>query len=256
MEERKRPLILVSNDDGVNAHGIRFLVECLVERGDVIVVAPDSAQSGKSSAITCNVPLRVTKHPDYLGAKIYSVNGTPVDCIKLAMNSIVPAEPDFIVAGINHGANSGTSTIYSGTMGIVFEGCMLGIPSVGFSFTAFEPDADFSVCRSVIDTIMGNVIEKGIPHGICLNVNIPDVPQLQGIRVAKAAPGRWIGEYEERVDPFGRKYYWLTGEYKCDDDSDDTGDVVLLRQGYATVTPCNPDQTAHYFLPSVEEYIL
>ena len=111
MEERKRPLILVSNDDGVNAHGIRFLVECLVERGDVIVVAPDSAQSGKSSAITCNVPLRVSKYPDYLGAKIYSVNGTPVDCIKLAMNSIVPAEPDFIVAGINHGANSGTSTI-------------------------------------------------------------------------------------------------------------------------------------------------
>lgn len=255
MEERKRPLILVSNDDGVNAHGIRFLVECLVERGDVIVVAPDSAQSGKSSAITCNVPLRLSKHPDYLGAKIYSVNGTPVDCIKLAMNSIVPAEPDFIVAGINHGANSGTSTIYSGTMGIVFEGCMLGIPSVGFSFTAFEPDADFSVCRSVIDTIMGNVIEKGIPHGICLNVNIPDVPQLQGIRVAKAAPGRWIGEYEERVDPFGRKYYWLTGEYKCDDDSDDTGDVVLLRQGYATVTPCNPDQTAHYFLPSTEKYL-
>ena len=250
--EKKRPLILISNDDGIFAKGIKCLIEYLSPYGDLYVVAPDSAQSGKSSSITVTVPLRVTRHDDYLGAKMYSVNGTPVDCVKLAIFDILPSMPDFVVAGINHGANSGTSTIYSGTMGVVFEGCMLGVPSVGFSFLSHASNADFGVCKSVVDKVMECVLEKGLPIGVCLNVNIPDEKELKGVRVAKSAPGRWIHEFVKCTDPHGGDYYWLTGEYRCDDDSDDTSDVVLLRKGYATITPCHPDQTAHYVMDDLQ----
>ncbi len=239
-----RPLILISNDDGVSAKGLKYLVECVSELGDVIVVAPDGPRSGQSSAITVEAPLRVNQHPDYLGAKIYSVNGTPVDCIKLGMHALVPRRPDILLAGINHGSNSGNSVIYSGTMGAVMEGCMIGIPSVGYSLLHHSIAADFSECGRFVDMITRNVLQKGLPAGVCLNVNIPALCKPKGMKTLRAARGYWTEEYADYTDPHGHPFYWLTGRFvNSEPDNPDTDEYWLARK-YVSVVPVRPDQTA------------
>lgn len=239
-----RPLILISNDDGIEAKGLRFLIECVNDIGEVIAVAPSGPRSGQSSAITVDAPLRIKQHPDYDGAGMYSVTGTPVDCIKLAMHAIVPRRPDIVLSGINHGSNSGNSVIYSGTMGAAMEACMLGIPAVGFSLLHHSLDADFTECRPIVEAITRKVLEDGLPKQVCLNVNIPALCVPKGIKIVRASRGYWTEEYADYIDPHGKPYYWLTGRFKDEDPDNPDTDNYWLEREYATVVPVRPDQTA------------
>jgi len=251
---KERPLILISNDDSVRAPGIRALVEYVADMADVIVAAPDSPQSGQSSAISVEKPLFITVHDDIAGARIYSINGTPVDCIKLAMHAIVPRKPDIVLSGINHGANSGNSIIYSGTMGAVTEACFLGIPSIGFSLLNHSWDADFSQCRPIIRHIVTKVLTYAdtMPSDICLNVNIPARCTPKGIKVVRAARGYWTDEYAEYKTPHGKPYYWLTGKFINTDLNDSTTDEYWLQHEFATVVPVRPDQSAIDALTAID----
>lgn len=238
-----RPLILITNDDSIKARGIHYLVDCVKDMGDIYVVAPDAPQSGQSSAMSVNKPLRITSHDDYEGAKIFTVNGTPVDCVKLALHAILPRRPDLLLSGINHGSNAGNCIIYSGTMGAVLETCMLGIPSIGYSYLSHSPEADFTHTRPYIQAITRNVIEKGLPQDICLNVNFPK-GELKGTKIVRAARGFWSEEYETYHDPHGKPFYWLTGKFtNIEPDADDT-DHYWLDRGYASIVPSRPDQSA------------
>lgn len=251
----KRPLIFISNDDGVHAGGIKFLTKIAQSYGEVFVVAPHEAQSGKSSAITIETPLRPELVEDEDALTIYRVNGTPVDCTKLALNKLLPRTPALILSGINHGYNAGNSAIYSGTMGVVFEGSFLSIPSIGFSYGNYSADADFSQCEPIIRMIIESVMRKGLPDEVCLNVNIPCCDEIKGIKTTIGAKGRWTEEYEERKDPYGRPYFWITGKYVPSEPDNQMNDVYWLDRGYATVTPCQADQTAFHSIPAIDQLI-
>lgn len=240
-----RPLILVSNDDGVGALGVRRLASWLEPFGDVVVVCPEGPQSGKSMAITVNDALRITSLPDAGSVKYYKVNGTPVDCVKLAMHRVMPRIPDLVVAGINHGSNSAINVVYSGTMGAVMEGCAFGIPSVGFSLTDHAPDANFEPCRPWVEKIVRGTLENGLPEGVCLNVNIPDTDHVpEEMRVVRAAKGKWTDEYQEYTDPHGHKFYWLTGKFDNQEPDCDETDEWCLHHGIVSVVPVTLDRTA------------
>lgn len=239
-----RRLILVTNDDGVSAKGIAHLVDCSKDYADVVVVAPATPQSGMSSAITVGNALHVNQHPDIHGAQVFSVNGTPVDCVKLAMHTILPRRPDFVFSGINHGSNSGTAITYSGTMGAVMEGCMAGVPSIGFSLLHHSLKADFSLSTQLVKNIIEKAIENPIPHWTALNVNIPALVVPKGIRVCRAAKGHWTEEYRRYEDPMGAPFYWLTGHFvNLEPEATDTDEYWLQRE-YVSVVPVIPDQTA------------
>jgi 5'-nucleotidase len=239
-----KPLIFITNDDGVNAKGLQYLIEMASNIGDVIAVAPDSAQSGMSSAISVNKPLRINEHESFSNAKVYSISGTPVDCVKLGIDSIVPRKPTILLSGINHGSNSGNAITYSGTMGAVIEGCTLGIPSIGFSLLHHSMKADFSLSAKYVELITRNVLENGLPHNTCLNVNIPAMVEPIGMKVCRAARGHWTQEYKRYLDPIGNPFYWLTGRFVNEEvDAVDT-DEYWLSQNYISVVPATPDQTA------------
>ena len=235
--------ILITNDDSIHAPGLKALVDCAVGFGNVTVVAPALPQSGQSSALTVGQPLRIKKLPDYNGAKMYSVSGTPVDCIKLALHTIVDEKPDLILSGVNHGSNAGNNIVYSGTMGAVLEGCMAGIPSVGFSLLHHSLEADFTLSQNFVTSIIDRVIEHGLPKYTVLNVNIPSKIIPKGVRVCKAAQGHWTDEFQKYTDPFGFDFYMLTGRFIVDEpDATDT-DEYWLNQGYISVVPATPDMT-------------
>lgn len=241
----KRKLILVSNDDGIEALGVHRLVEWLLPFGDVVAVCPDGPRSGQSMAITVNGALRLTRMDDFMGAAMYKVNGTPVDCVKLAMHIALPRRPDLVVSGINHGSNAAINVVYSGTMGAVMEGCAFGIPSVGFSLTDHAADADFEPCRPFVGRIVRAVLEKGLPEGVCLNVNIPhDHGIPEEMRVVRACRGNWSDEYAEYTDPHGRKFYWLTGKFRNDEPEATDTDEWCLSHGIVSVVPTLLDRTA------------
>lgn len=249
------PLILVSNDDGITAGGVHALIDALLEFGDVVCVCPDSPRSGQSMAITVNDPLRVTRLPDYHGAKMYKVNGTPVDCIKLAMHTLLPRRPDLVVSGINHGSNASINVLYSGTMGAAMEGCAFGIPSVGFSLTDHSLSASFAHCIPFVRHIVEWTLRMGLPEGVCLNVNIPVTLSLpERCRVVRACRGNWSDEYKEYVDPHGGKFYWLTGRFENEEpDATDT-DEYCLAHGVVSVVPTMIDRTAVIeSVPGLEE---
>lgn len=243
----QKPLILVSNDDGIDARGVHVLADVLLKFGDVTVVCPDAPQSAKSMALTMNMPLRFTRLDDYHGAKMYKVNGTPVDCVKIAMHTLGERVPDLVVSGINHGSNAAINVLYSGTMGAALEGCAFGIPSIGFSLTDHSPDADFSPCIPFVESIVGAVLEKGLPEGIALNVNIPNcVPYPTEMRVTKACKGNWTDEYREYTDPQGGKFYWLTGKFKNQEPDNPDTDEWCLSHGIVSVVPVILDITAQH----------
>lgn len=236
-----RPLILITNDDGVKAPGLHKLIEVARNLGDIIAVAPRLPQSGMSSAITVNSALFINEHPEYDGAKVYSVNGTPVDCVKLALKAIADRKPDLVLSGINHGSNSGNSVVYSGTMGAASEGCMAGIPSIGFSLTHHSIKADFTPGIPFVDRITRAVLANGLPEGICLNVNIPAKCNPEGIKVVRAARGHWTEEYAEYTSPHGQPFYWLQGSFVNLDEGDPTTDEYWLDRQYVTVVPYRPE---------------
>lgn len=244
-EKSKKPLILVSNDDGYFAPGLRALIDVVKPYGEVVAVAPEQAVSGMSHAITIKVPLRTHKLEFDDNVTIYKVNGTPVDCIKLAINQILPRRPDIVVSGINHGSNSSISVIYSGTMGAAIEGSLNGIPSIGFSLCSHSLNADFTLAKKYADKIFKKVLHSGLPNNTCLNVNFPvvDEEHFKGIKICRQARGVWKEEYEKRVDPHGGTYYWLTGRFESSENGAmDTDDWAIENQ-YASVVPIQTDFT-------------
>ena len=243
-----RPLILITNDDAIDAPGLDVLVRVAAEFGDVIAVAPVLPQSGRSSAITVDGPLRINQLADRHGARRFTVSGTPVDCVKLALDAIVPRRPDLLLSGINHGSNSGNAITYSGTMGAVLEGCTVGIPSVGFSLCHHSIRADFGLSERCVREIIGKVMQTGMPDYTCLNVNIPARIVPKGIKVCRAARGHWTQEYARMTDPHGVPCYWLTGRFVNEEPQADDTDEYWLDKGYVSVVPCTPDQTNRDFI--------
>lgn len=253
-----KPLILVSNDDGITAPGIRTLIHVMKEFGQVVVVAPDSPQSGMGHAITINKPLRLDR-TEYYGENVvaYQCSGTPADCVKLAIDKVLHRKPDLLVSGINHGSNSSINVIYSGTMSAAVEGAIDGINAIGFSFLNYSFDADFTVCHDVVRKVVGNVLKHRLPDGVLLNVNIPDIPlsEFKGVKICRQARAKWVEEFDEREDPNKRKYYWLTGRFQNQDHGEDT-DEWALQNGYASVVPCQFDLTAHHAIGMVNTWEL
>lgn len=243
--ENKRPLLLISNDDGYDAKGIRVLVEMLSDMGDIIVCAPESARSGYSCAFSATEPLRLCLREQHESLEIWSCNGTPVDCVKMALAEIVPRKPDMVIGGINHGDNASVNVHYSGTMGVTLEGCMKYISSVAFSLCDHRADADFSPLRPLVREITKRILREPLPQGVCLNVNFPLVDHYQGVRVCRMAKGTWGGEVEKRHHPRGYDYWWMVGYYTNDEpDAEDT-DNWALTHGYVAITPTQIDVTAY-----------
>jgi len=254
--KKTRPRILVVNDDGIDAPGIRALIEVMREIGDITVVAPDGPQSGMGHAITIGKPLRLDKVNLYEGVEMYKSSGTPVDCVKLAVNKIFKGEkPDLCVSGINHGLNNSINVIYSGTMSAAVEGAIESIPSIGFSLDDFTYDADFSHCKKFIKIISEQVLEHGLQPGTLLNVNFPKGNNIKGIKVCRQANAKWAEEFDERVDPNKRSYYWLTGVFQNYDQGEDT-DVWALENGYVSMVPVQFDMTAHHAIPVLNSWNL
>lgn len=251
-----KPLILICNDDGIASPGIHRLVDYVTSFGEIYVVAPDQACSGKSSAMTVNSPLRITQHEDYNGARMFSVSGTPVDCVKLSIHHIVPRKPDLMLSGINHGSNAGNSVIYSGTMGAAFEACMIGIPAVGYSLLSHSMTADFTPCREMIQKITNAVIENSLPEGVCLNVNFPVREKIEGMKTVRSAHSHWTEEYREYQDPHGKNFYWLTGKIVNEEPENPDTDLYWLDKGFATIVPCTPDQNAVSSIETVKKILL
>ncbi len=254
-----KPLILVTNDDGITAPGIRMLISIMNEIGDVCVVAPDAPQSGMGHAITVNDTLycdKVVVDKDAPQVE-YSCSGTPVDCVKLAVNEILGRKPDLCVSGINHGSNSSINVIYSGTMSAAVEAGTMGIPSIGFSLLDYSLDADFNPIRSFVKTIALESLRNGMPSGVVLNVNFPKLPKndIKGMKVCRQAKAHWIENFDQRVNPLGRKYYWLTGEFINEDKGEDT-DEWALKNGYISVVPVQFDLTAHHAIHDINSWNL
>jgi 5'-nucleotidase len=247
---------LVTNDDGVNAKGLNALVSVAREFGKVFVVAPVDGQSGMAHAITVKMPLRVHKISEDKKTIIYSCSGTPVDCVKMAINTLLPRMPDLLLAGINHGANSSSSIVYSGTMAGVIEGCINEIPAIGFSLLDFSKNADFGVASHFASIIIKEALKKGIPRGNCLNVNIPCIPakNIKGIKVCRQNHGVWREEFEQRTDPNGRDYYWLTGTFEDLEPHAEDTDEWALRNNYISIVPVQFDLTAYALLKKMKKW--
>lgn len=251
-----RPLILVSNDDGYNFPGIKALVEVALEFGDVIVVAPLVHQSGKASSITTHEPLRAYKMEERDGLVVYAVNGTPADCAKLGFGELVgDHKVDLLLSGVNHGHNDGNSVIYSGTLGVVFEGAMAGLPSVAFSLDDYNHDACFDNCLPIMRHIIKRVLDNGLPSGVCLNVNMPKCEHIEGVKTTITAPGQWSNAWDRRTAPHGFDYYWMLGEYDEDNPDDNRTDTYWLRHNYVSVTPLHVDQTDFGSLQLVDDLL-
>jgi 5'-nucleotidase len=252
----KRPLILVTNDDGITAPGIRTLIAVMNEIGDVIVVAPDSPQSGMGHAVTiddtlyCN-EIRVDDGPQ----REYKSSGTPADCVKLAVSEILERKPDLCVSGINHGSNSSINVIYSGTMSAAVEAGVEGIPAIGFSLLDYSWNADFEPLKDFIKKISLNVLENGLPDGVVLNVNFPKSKSFKGFKVCRQARANWVEEFDKRTNPQGRVYYWLTGKFVNMDKGEDT-DEWALANNYISVVPVQFDLTAHHFIHKLNNWNL
>ncbi len=243
----KRPLILVTNDDGITAPGIRTLIDVMKTIGDVVVVAPDSPQSAKGHAITVDSTLYVEQvEMDSKSHLEYTCSGTPADCVKLAVREILDRRPDICVSGINHGSNSSINVIYSGTMSAAIEAGIEGIPAVGFSLLNYKWGAKFEACRSFVKQITESVLRHGLRKDVVLNVNIPDIPEkdIKGIKICRQARANWVEQFDKRKNPQGKDYYWLTGKFVNLDGGEDT-DEWALENHYVSVVPVQFDLTAH-----------
>jgi len=254
----KRPLILVTNDDGYNAPGINHLIEFVKEIAEVVVVAPDSPQSGMGHAITIDSTLEVHRldlDGAYKGLQAYSTSGTPADCVKLALHEILDRKPDLVVSGINHGANSSIDVIYSGTMSAAIEAGVEGIAAIGFSLLDYSWSANFEACKNVVQTLVKEALDKGIPSGTVLNVNIPktDGAAVKGMRVCRQAKANWKERFDKRVSPTGKEYYWLTGDFILLDEGEDT-DIAALEAGYVSIVPTQFDLTAHHSVAHINSW--
>lgn len=255
METVNKPLILVTNDDGIHAAGLAMLIETVQAFGNIIVVAPDSARSAQSHAITVSQPIRMRTIEDTDKRRIYTCSGTPVDCVKLALSHLCEKAPDLIVSGINHGANTSVSVLYSGTMAAAVEGCFYGIPAIGFSLDDHSPSADFSAFPNLIETLVKKVLKEGMVAGVCLNVNVPaiDPSEIRGIKWCRQARGSWSEIFERRVDPYEREYFWLTGDFVSSEPQAQDSDEWAVKNGYVAISTVQTDMTAYSALKHYSE---
>lgn len=253
----KRPLILVTNDDGITAPGIRKLIDVMKTIGDVVVVAPDSPQSGMGHAITVDSTLTVDKIKGANGDQTeYKCSGTPADCVKLGIREVLKRKPDLCVSGINHGSNASVNVIYSGTMSAALEAGIEGIPAIGFSLLDYSWEANFDNLENDIKKIALNVLENGLPEGIVLNVNFPkSESEFKGIKICRQAKGNWVETFDKRVNPMGKDYYWLSGKFINLDKGEDT-DQWALENNYISVVPTQFDLTAHHFIQKLNNWDL
>jgi 5'-nucleotidase len=250
-----KPLILVTNDDGLFAPGLKALVDVASKLGELLIVAPDSPQSGMGHAITIHNPLRLNKVNTFGDVEAYECNGTPVDCVKLAKHVLLKErQVDLCVSGINHGSNAAINIIYSGTMSAAMEASLEGIDSIGFSLLDYSFEANFEPAKPFIKKIMEFVLQRGLFNTKLLNVNIPKLPegQIKGIKVSRQAQSRWVEEFLEAKDPRGEKYYWLTGKFVNEDRGMDT-DLYALENGYVSVVPSGHDLTSYTALTSLSD---
>lgn len=251
----EKPLILITNDDSIQANGIANLVEAMRPLGDILVVAPDKPQSGMGHAITINHPLRLTKSSVFNGIDAYTCSGTPVDCVKLAIYEIIKKRPTLLVSGINHGSNAATNVLYSGTMSAAVEGAIEGIPSIGFSLLDHTGDADFEAAAHYAYEIAKRALSEGIQNGVCLNVNIPKGrPEvINGVKICRQGRAFWEDSFDKRTDPFGGDYFWLTGVFNSTDKGEDT-DMWALENNFVSIVPTQFDMTAHHLISSLNEW--
>ncbi len=254
----KKPLILVTNDDGITAPGIRALIAIMNTIGEVVVVAPNSPQSGKGHAITLDTTLHVEQlEVPSQTHREYTCSGTPADCVKLAIREILDRTPDLCVSGINHGSNASINVIYSGTMSAAIEAGIEGVPAIGFSLLNYNWNATFEACTSYIKTITTQVLEQGLDKDIVLNVNFPDIPEaeIKGIKVCRQARANWVEAFDKRQTPQGKDYYWLTGHFVNLDGGEDT-DEWALEQHYVSLVPVQFDLTAHRSIARLQTWNL
>lgn len=249
----KKPLILITNDDGVHAPGLRKLISLMKPLGDVVVIASENVMSGMAHAVTIQTPLRIKLVKEEPGYTEYVTNGTPSDNVKLGKHQILDRQPDLLVSGINHGSNASINIIYSGTMGAVLEGTIDGIPGIGFSLLDYSHEADFSHVDEYILKITKKVLSEGMPSDIGLNVNIPRISAqlLKGIKVCKQAKARWVEDFDSRFDPYGRNYLWMKGEFVNGDPRINT-DQKALEENYVSVVPVHVDFTAHQYIEKLK----
>jgi len=245
MKGMKRPLILISNDDGYQAKGVMVLADMVRKYGDVMVVAPDGPRSGTSMAISSHTPVRNKLIRKEEGLEVWSCSGTPDDCVKMAFEVLLRRRPDIVLGGINHGNNCAINAHYSGTMSIAFEGCIKKVPSVAFSSGYMAEDADFEGMRWVVERIVEHLLKNGLPEGVCLNVNAPALEEFKGLKVQKMGMGDWHEEWQEATHPHNWKYYWIAGYYKAEDPDDEETDTWAYEHGYVAVTPLQLDITAY-----------
>jgi 5'-nucleotidase len=253
MLKNKKPLILITNDDGIQAKGINELIRGVRSLGKVVVIAPEGPRSGMSSAISSTVPVRLALLHKEKDLKVYSCSGTPVDCVKLGINEVLERKPDLVLSGINHGSNAAVCVIYSGTMGAAIEGCILGVPSIGVSLTDRSSRADFSQAVWYGRYVAEKVLEQGLPKGVCLNLNVPNVPEVQGLKVATQTMGYWTKEFKKAKDASGCPIYWLTGEFANEEPDNEQSDEWALAQGYAALVPVQIDMTAQRWLKRMKK---
>ena len=246
-----RPLFLLSNDDGVTAPGLRFLIEALRPIADILVVAPDGPRSGFSCSITAKDPLHIRQVSHEEGLQVYACSGTPVDCVKMALNLFPERKPDLVVGGINHGDNSSVNAHYSGTMGVAIEGALQGYPAIAFSLCDHSPNADFIPLKPYLADLCLKALSLHLPPFTCLNVNFPKAPAFEGIRICRMAHSRWIKEVEHRQHPWGGNYYWLVGEnLELEPEAEDT-DRWALAHNYVAITPTSLDVTDYRLIESL-----
>lgn len=248
---QEKPLILVTNDDGIAAPGILHLSKIAQQFGDVVVIAPDKPQSGMGHAITINATLRLHKTNYHNGVtEEYSFTGTPVDCVKMGVSKLLQRKPDLVLSGINHGSNSSINVIYSGTMSAAVEGSLEGVSSIGFSLCDYSIDADFTPTTTFIEKIIASTLKDPLPQGVCLNVNFPKLKaeDISGIKICRQAKANWVETFDERKDPYNRSYYWLTGEFKNFEPEATDTDEWALKNGYVSIVPVMHDLTAHQYI--------
>jgi 5'-nucleotidase len=250
-----KPLIFVTNDDGIFAKGIATLVEAVKPFGEVVVIAPDKPQSGMGHAITINSILRMNPSDIFGDIKAFTCSGTPVDCVKLGIYELMKRKPDLIVSGINHGDNASTNVLYSGTMSAAVEGAIEGIPSIGFSLADYHADADFSGAKIIVQKMVQSVLENQMPKGTCLNVNVPSIPanEIKGIKICRGAHAMWADFFDKRMDQFGNPYFWLSGQFEAADKTEDS-DLWALEHGFASIVPIQFDMTAYQAINELKNW--
>lgn len=256
-DEKKRPLILISNDDGYQAKGLRCLVDMVRPLGDVVVCAPEGPRSGFACAFSATTPLLLTQRLQEEGLEVWSCNGTPVDCVKLALSQVLDRRPDLVLGGINHGDNASVNTHYSGTMGVVMEGCMKYIPSVAYSLCDNRADADFEPLRPYVKRFTQQALRQGLPQGVCLNINFPLLKEgenYQGVRVCRMSLGTWSKEVTRCHHPRGHDYFWMVGHYQNDEPEAQDTDRWALDHGYVAITPTRMDVTAHEAIDAISQW--